>query len=183
ASSGPWEAVAETSPSPTGSRSSTTTPVASFGPRSVAVTVNVTVSPTDGVVRSTVFWSATSAAAAALIMTAAVSLLVFGSGSFAPVLAAVLVTVPVCATRAASVSSAKSPAFRLPTTQSPLEAVYVPCDGDADMKTSPAGSTSDTTTPLAALGPPLVARTTKLTVSPPTAAPRVASFLTPPSPL
>src|SRR5262249_44615512 len=111
----PREGVAETSPSPAGSRSSTTTPVASFGPRSVAVTVNVTVSPTDGVVRSTVFWSATSAAAAALIVTAAVSLLVFGSGSLAPVLAAVLVTVPACVTRAASVSSAKSPAFRLPT--------------------------------------------------------------------
>src|SRR5262249_58190825 len=42
----------------------------SLGPRFVAVTVKVTEPPSDGVVVSAVFWRATSAAAAALIVAA-----------------------------------------------------------------------------------------------------------------
>ena len=93
--------------------------MASFGPRLVAVTVKVTVSPIEGMASSTVFWTATSAAGAAFTVAMAVSLLVSGSVSLACVLAARLVIIPGWVTSASSVSSAKSPGFRPPTSQPP----------------------------------------------------------------
>src|SRR5262249_56458371 len=90
----PCDGDADTSVSPGGSASCTTTPLASLGPRSVAVTVKVTVSPTEGAVRSTVFWMATSAAGAALSWATAESLLVSGSGSLPAGLVGLFVSTP-----------------------------------------------------------------------------------------
>ena len=113
--------------SPAGRVSCSTMPVASLGPWLVTVTVNVTDSPTAGVERSTAFCTAMSAAAAALIEAAAVSLLVLGSGSLAAVLVAMFEIVPAWVTCAMMVSCAEPPLSRVPTNHCPEDATYEPC--------------------------------------------------------
>src|SRR5262249_50300525 len=96
----------------------------------------------------------------------AVSLLLLGSGSFAPVLAAMLVIVPGCVTRAVMVSVVLWPLVSVPTFHLPVAGAYVPCPGVACRNDSPAGRTSVITTPLAWFGPLFVAVMTIVTVSP-----------------
>src|SRR5262245_66196932 len=77
---------------------------------------------------------ATSAEGAAFRAAVAVSLLVFGSGSLAAVLVAVLVITPGCVTCAVMVSVALAPFWRSPTCHSPDDGTYEPCWGDAETK-------------------------------------------------
>ena len=156
----------------------TVTPLASLGPLLVAVTVKVTFWPTDGVGLSTVFWSATSAEAAAFSVATAESLLVLGSGSLADVLVAVLVIVPGWVSTAVMVSVALAPFWRSPTCHCPEDGTYEPCCGEAETKVMPAGSTSVMTTPLAWFGPLLSTLTKSVTVSPTSAEVGVTLFRT-----
>ena len=83
---------------PIGSASLMTTPVASLGPWFVAMTLNVTVSPTAGVGLLTVFAIERFADAAALSDTLDWSFAGFKSNSTCAVLTAVLTIVPGAAT-------------------------------------------------------------------------------------
>src|SRR5262249_35041324 len=118
------------------------------------------------------------AAAAEFSEAAAVSLLVSGSGWSAAVFTAMLVITPGRSTVASSVSVAKSPAFRRPTCHAPLVSVEVPFGGVPVTSVRPAGSTSVTTTLLAAFGPAFAACTVKVTVSPTSASDGVTLFVT-----
>ena len=158
--------MADWKPRPAGRTSVSTTPVASLGPWLVAVTVKVTTSPTEGMASSTVFWTATSAAAAAFSGAEAESLPVSGSGSVCAVLVAMLVIVPACVTTAWMTSPARPPLSSWPTSHCPVDSRYAPCEGDADNSARPAGRTSVTTTPLARFGPLFETLTNRVTVSP-----------------
>src|SRR5262249_61297128 len=119
-----------------GSASVTVTPLASLGPLLMAVTRKVTVWPTDGVGLSTVFWRARSAEGAAFSGAAAVSLLVFGSGSLAAVLVAMLVITPGCVTCAVMVSVALAPFWRAPTCHCPEDGTSAARCGEPATKLS-----------------------------------------------
>src|SRR5262249_60682383 len=80
---------------------------------------------------------------------------------------ALLVRAPGAVARAVIDSRAARVAARSPTVHVLVPWSYGPCDGVADTNDTPAGSGSSTTTPVAGLGPWLVAVTVKVT-SPPT---------------
>ena len=90
----PCDGVAETIVRPGVSVPVIVTPVAALGPRLVARTVNVTVSPTSASARSTDVSIARSAAAATLVVLPLESLAGFGSGSLCPVFTARFVMDP-----------------------------------------------------------------------------------------
>ncbi len=152
--------------------------MAGAGPLLVAVTVKVTTSPTAGVGLSTVLSSPTSASTPSFTVALAVSLLVFGSGSFAAVLVAMFVIVPGTVTCAVNVSCALAPFARLPRIHWPLLATYPPCDADALFSARPAGRRSVTTTPEAAFGPLFAAVIVKVTMSPTSTVSGLTLFVT-----
>src|ERR1700687_4780919 len=142
----------------------TFTPVAFTGPLLWAVIVNVTLLFRFGVALSTVFVMAMSAACPVTI-TDALLLPATGSGCVSADLLAVFVSAEVLVSVATMVSVALPPLARAPMVQVPATYV-VPTLGAADTKVRPAGNTSVTTTPVAALGPLLVAVTVKTTLVP-----------------
>ena len=115
----PCDGVADTNVRPAGSASVTTTPVAGLGPAFATVTVNVTVSPTNGAGRSTVLVTPTSALAAPFTIAAAELLLDTGSGWSCPTTSARLVMAPATVTVAVSVSVADWPFSRVPIVHAP----------------------------------------------------------------
>ena len=105
---------------PGGSASVITTPVAGLGPRLIARTVKVTVSPTSTSLRSTRLRTSTSAAGAVLVIVPPESLLVFGSGSFWPVFTATFVIAPGLVAVAVIVSCAWASSASAPTVHTPV---------------------------------------------------------------
>src|ERR1700674_2013471 len=148
--------VAETNVNPAGTRSVTTTPVALLGPLFVTVTVNVTLELSGGVGLSTTFATAMSAAWPVTVAEAA-SLPGLGSGCASAGLGAVLKTGVVPVTVAMIDRVALAVLAMAPMSHNPVAALYVPALGVAETKVSPAGSWSVTCTPVALLGPLLVA--------------------------
>ena len=116
----PCDGVADTNVRPAGSASVTTTPVAGLGPLLATVTVNVTLSPTDGAGLSTVVFTPTSALAAPFTIAAAELLLSTGSGWSRATTSARLVMAPATVTVAASVSVADCPFSRVPIVHAPV---------------------------------------------------------------
>ena len=116
----PCDGVADTSVSPAGSASVTTTPVAGLGPLLVTVTVNVTVSPTSGAGWSTVLVTPTSALAAPFTIAAAELLLATGSGWSCATTSARLVMAPATVTVASSVSVADCAFSSVPIVHAPV---------------------------------------------------------------
>src|SRR5262249_48858276 len=136
------------------------------GPRLVAVTVNVTCWPTMGVGLLIPFVTWMSALSTALSETLDWSLAGLGSASVCAVFVAVLTSAPGVFTDATRVSVADgADSGRGPIVHIPDVGSYVPCDGVAETSASPANR-SVTTTPLASLGPVLVAVTVNVTFCP-----------------
>src|SRR6516162_1355226 len=115
----PWLGVAETNVRPAGNRSCTVTFVAVFGPRSVRVTVNDTVSPTLGVGLLTVLPRARSACCG---VSVALPLLLeaFESAWSRRLRAAVLVSWLELTTRAWMVRVLGAVVVTVPTVQTPV---------------------------------------------------------------
>ena len=149
----PCEGAAETNESPAGNASAIVTPVAGLGPRFVARTVNVSVSPTSASWRSTSLSTSRSAAGVAVVPAAAESLPTIGSGSFWPVLTARFVITPGAVTVAVRTSCAVSLTASDPTDHAPVAGSYAPWLADADTKSNPAGRLSVTSMPVAGFGP------------------------------
>ena len=149
----PCEAAADTNESPAGNASAIVMPVAGLGPRFVARTVKVTVSPTNALRRSTSLATSRSAAGVAVVRAAAESLPTTGSGSFCPVLTARFVIAPDAVTVAVRTRCAGWPTPSDPTDHAPVAGSYVPWLGDADTKSNPAGRLSVISMPVAGFGP------------------------------
>ena len=94
--------------------------MAGLGPLFVAVTVKVTVSPTNGAGRSTVLVTPTSALAAPFTTAAAELLLATGSGWSRATTSARLVIAPATVTVASSVSVADCAFSRVPIVHRPV---------------------------------------------------------------
>ena len=133
----PCEGACDTNESPAGNVSAIVTPVAGLGPRFVARTVKVTVSPTSASWRSTSLSTSRSAAAVAVVRAAAESLPTTGSGSFWPVLTARFVIVPGAVTVAVRTSCAVSPTASDPTDHAPVAGSYAPWLGDVRHEVEP----------------------------------------------
>ena len=116
----PCDGVADTNVSPAGSASVTTTPVAGLGPAFTTVTVNVTVSPTDGAGLSTALFTPTSALAVPFTTAAAELLLATGSGWSRATTSARLVMAPATVTVASSVSVSDCAFSRVPIVHTPV---------------------------------------------------------------
>ena len=149
----PCEGACDTNESPAGNASAIVMPVAGLGPRFVARTVKVTVSPTSASWRSTSLSTSRSAAGVAVVRAAAESLPTTGSGSFWPVLTARFVIAPGAVTVAVRTSCAVSPTASDPTDHAPVAGSYAPWLGDADTKSNPAGRLSVISMPVAGFGP------------------------------
>src|SRR5262245_24823681 len=135
----PCEALLDTSDSPAGSESVIDTPAAWLGPRLVAVTVNVTLSPMDAVARSAVLVTDTSAADAVFVIAAAESFDVFGSCSCCPVLTARFAIDPGVVTLTFSISCGDAFTAIDPTSHTPVVASNAPCVGTAESSCNPLG--------------------------------------------
>ena len=118
----PCDGVGVISVRPAGSASVITTPVAGLGPRLIARTVKVTVSPTSTSLRSTFLTTSTSAAGAVLVIVPPESLFVFGSGSFWPVFTATFVIAPGLVAVAVITSCAWPSRASAPTVHTPVPA-------------------------------------------------------------
>src|SRR5438309_29244 len=153
----PWVELAETNVTPEGRVSVTVVPVAPFGPLLVAFRVYVIGAVTVAVV-GPVLVIATSACSAAVctVVDADAELLAgFGSDSL-PLTVAVLVMVPTEVGLTVIVNVTLAPeASELALQVTVTEALVQP--ELADMKVTPAGRLSVTTTPVAGLGPLFVA--------------------------
>ena len=113
----PIDGLDDTSVSPAGSASATTTDCAASGPLLVTVTVNATLAPTAGVASSTAFVTTRFASGT---LTVADAVLSAGVGSYVELVApAVFVTAVCTLTVATTVSVAEAPFVRLPTVQVP----------------------------------------------------------------
>ena len=146
--------------SPDGTVSDTVTPVAVLGPLLVSVTVNVMESPWFGVVSLTILASSRSATAPAVADACAESFPATLSTSFSAVTVAVLVIVAVVSAVPVMVKVSNAPLASEPTVQTPVPELYdVVPESVNPVNVSPAGSRSDTVTPVAPLGPLLVSVT------------------------
>src|SRR5262245_33629742 len=149
-----------------GKLSVTGAPTTALGPPLTTVMAYMTLSPAKTVSRPSVFVIERSADGV-VTMALAVSLLMLGSNSFWNVLVAVFVNVPGCVTVALIGSVADWPTPIVPTVHVPVAGSYVPCEGlPPGTNVRPCGSGSLTMTPVAGLGPLLVAVTVKVMVSP-----------------
>src|SRR6478609_7098815 len=140
----PCDAVDDTYTRPAGSRSSTDTFVAPFGPAFVTVTVYVTFVPRFGVALLTVLASCRSADGCALSEAEPALLPVFGSNWSPALFVAVLVIEPGVSTVAVMSSVAFAPFTSAPTVHRPVLLSYVPCDGVDDTYSRPLGNASRT---------------------------------------
>src|SRR6202521_3908940 len=128
--------------------------------------VKVTLVPSAGVELLTVFVMAISAACPVTVAMAEL-LPATGSGSVSAVLVAVFVTAAVPLTVATIDSVAFAPLATAPMFQMPVPELYVvPALGTEDTYVRPAGSRSVTCTPVALLGPLLVAVMVNVTLVP-----------------
>ena len=122
----PADGAADTNTRPAGSRSTTCTPVASFGPALTADTVNVTTSPVGTTVRSAVLEICTSATGSGVIAAPAASLLPSGSTWSDTRRTAVFTMGAGPVTWALIVSVALAPAAIAPGVHTPETGSYVP---------------------------------------------------------
>ena len=139
--------------------------MAASGPLLVAVTVKVTFWPRLGAALLTLLLTAMSAARPRTVAEAA-SFATLGSDCASAVFVAVFVTLLLPVTVAVMVSVDDAPVVSDPTVQTPVPLLYVPWPAVAETKVRPAGNRSVTWTPVALLGPLLVAVTVKATFWP-----------------
>ena len=158
----PVDGVALTKVYPAGKTSFTVTPVALLGPALLAVIVKVTLLPTFGVGLLTVLLTAKFVCGTGTGVDVEVLLPGVGSTSV-PEIVAVLAYGPEAFTVATIVKVALAPLAKFPILQ--FGALHVPVDGVALTKVYPAGKTSFTVTPVALLGPALLAVMVKVYIT------------------